>query len=144
VEVIADSGGVYAIYDGGDEHHERVSSFLRTHRPTIFIPAPLLGELGYMLAEWLGEPAVVQFLKDLQDGAYTLIDLTRNDIQVALAVLTKHPRLKLGLCDASVVAVAQRLLINQILTVDRKHFRIVKNAKGKAFELLPWDVASSR
>ena len=141
MEIIADSGGVYAIYDSADEHHERVSSFLRTHPSTILIPAPLIGELGYMLAEWLGESAVVQFLKDLQDGAFTLIDVTAADLQLALAVLAKHPRLKLGLCDACVVAVAQRLSIGRILTVDREHFRIVRNAKGKPFELMPWDLA---
>ena len=141
MEVVADSGGVYAIYDASDEHHTRVSAFLRTHTPTILIPAPLLGELGHMLAEWLGESAVLQFLHDLDDGAYTLIDLTANDVQLILAVLAKYPRLSLGLCDASVVAVAQRLSIDRILTVDQKHFRVVRNAKGKPFELLPWDLA---
>lgn len=140
MEVVADSGGVYAIYDRSDEHHERVVSFLRTHAPTILIPAPLLGGLGYVLAEWLGEEAVVQFLKDLTEGAYKLIDLTARDIQLALAVLAKHPRLKLGLCDACVTAVAQGLSIDRILTVDRKHLRIVRTAKGKPFDLLPGDL----
>ena len=140
MEIVADSGGVYAIYDGRDQHHERVAAFLRTHAPKILIPAPLLGELGYMLAEWLGEAAVVQFLEDLADGAFTLIELTPGDIELAVATLAKYPRLRLGLCDAWVIAMAQRLSIDRILTVDRKHFRVVRTAKGKPFELLPWDV----
>ena len=104
------------------------------------IPAPLLGELGYMLAEWLGESALVQFLSDLEDGAFTLVSLSRDELRGAKAVLGKYPRLKLGLCDACVVAVAQTRSLERILTVDRKHFRIVKNGQGKSFELAPWDL----
>ena len=140
MEVIADSGTIYAIYDSADQHHARISSFLRLHSPTILLPSPLLGELGYMLAEWLGEVAVVQFLKDLDAGVYTLVDLTPSDTQLALAVLAKHPRLKLGLCDSVVAAMAQHLSINRIFTADQKHFRIVRNAKGEPFELVPWDL----
>ena len=141
MEVIADSGAIYAIYDRADEHHKTISSFLRSYTPTILLPSPLLGELGYMLAEWLGEAAVLQFLSDLEDGVYTLVDPSFKDIQLARIVLAKHARLKLGLCDAWVAAAAQRLNINQLMTVDRKHFRVVKNSKGKPFQLMPWDLA---
>lgn len=45
--------------------------------------------------------------------------------------------LGLGLVDASVVAVAERLGITQIATLDHRHFRVVRPRHIDAFELLP-------
>ena len=42
--------------------------------------------------------------------------------------------------DASVVAVAERLGTDRILTVDQRDFRVVRSARGKAFYLLPGDL----
>jgi len=140
VEVVADSGAIYALYDRADEHHKAVSAFLQTYTPNILIPTALLGEIGYMLAEWLGERALIEFLIDLERGAFTLVDLKIADVQLAREILAKYPRLKLGFCDACVMAMANRLSVNRILTADQRHFRVVKHSKGKAFVLLPWDL----
>jgi predicted nucleic acid-binding protein len=46
----------------------------------------------------------------------------------------------LGLADASLVALAQRLGTIEIATLDERHFRAVQPlAAGKAFRLLPAD-----
>jgi predicted nucleic acid-binding protein len=45
--------------------------------------------------------------------------------------------LGLGLVDASVIAVAERLEITQIATLDHRHFRVVRPRHVAAFELLP-------
>jgi uncharacterized protein len=46
----------------------------------------------------------------------------------------------LGLADASLVAVAERLGTIDIATLDERHFRAVRPlAGGKAFRLLPAD-----
>ena len=47
--------------------------------------------------------------------------------------------LNLGLCDAAVIALAERLKIDTILTVDERDFRILRTAPGRAFRLLPAD-----
>ena len=39
-------------------------------REQIHLPAPVLGELGYMLGEWLGTKGLLQFLADMTEGAY--------------------------------------------------------------------------
>jgi uncharacterized protein len=57
---------------------------------------------------------------------------------VRVAELTKaYGDLPLGTVDASVVALAERLRITQIATLDRKHFSVVKPLHVEAFELLP-------
>lgn len=47
---------------------------------------------------------------------------------------------RLGLADASLVALAERLATIDIATLDERHFRAVRPlANGKAFRLLPAD-----
>jgi predicted nucleic acid-binding protein len=43
----------------------------------------------------------------------------------------------LGTTDASVIAVAERLHITEIATLDRRHFAAVRPAHCKALTLLP-------
>ncbi len=54
----------------------------------------------------------------------------------ALAVARKRP--ELGLVDASLVALAQRLRTNRIATLD-DHFRTLTTRNGKPFAILPDD-----
>ena len=43
----------------------------------------------------------------------------------------------LGTVDASVIALAERLKVSQIATLDHRHFSVVRPAHVEAFELLP-------
>jgi uncharacterized protein len=43
----------------------------------------------------------------------------------------------LGVTDASVVAVAERLKITEVATLDRRHFHAITPAHAAALELLP-------
>ena len=43
----------------------------------------------------------------------------------------------LGVADASVIAIAERLGITRIASIDHRHMRAVKPAHCDAFELLP-------
>ncbi|MDQ2738090.1 MAG: VapC toxin family PIN domain ribonuclease, partial [Actinomycetota bacterium] len=45
--------------------------------------------------------------------------------------------LPLGAVDATVIAVAERLGITEIATLDRRHFSVVRPAHVEAFTLLP-------
>jgi predicted nucleic acid-binding protein len=45
--------------------------------------------------------------------------------------------LPLGTVDASVVTAAERLGVQEIATVDRRHFSVVRPSHGAAFTLLP-------
>ena len=52
-------------------------------------------------------------------------------------LVRQYDDLRLGTVDASVVVLAERMRTRQILTLDRRHFSVVKDAKGQAFELQP-------
>ncbi|MGH7918638.1 MAG: PIN domain-containing protein [Candidatus Dormibacteraceae bacterium] len=51
-------------------------------------------------------------------------------------LVARYRALPLGTVDASVVTTAERLGIEEIATVDRRHFTVVRPAYADAFTLL--------
>jgi predicted nucleic acid-binding protein len=137
--IIADSGAVYALYDRKDRHHAAVARVLDRERGLVIIPSAILGELDYLLREPLGTEAEIDFIESLISGAFTLENLTSEDITRCHELITTYRTLDLGLADAAVIATAERLQIDRILTVDERDFRAVRSRKGRAFVLLPAD-----
>ncbi|MBI2193158.1 MAG: hypothetical protein HYU36_14355 [Planctomycetes bacterium] len=56
-------------------------------------------------------------------------------------LVRRYRDLDLGLADAAVVAVAERLQIRRVLTLDEHEFRTMLPKDGRPFILLPSDAA---
>ena len=52
-------------------------------------------------------------------------------------LVEQYVSLPLGIVDAAVIAIAERLNLTEVATVDRKHFSIVRPRHVSAFRLLP-------
>ena len=52
-------------------------------------------------------------------------------------LIEQHADLGLGGTDASLVAVAERLAITDIATIDHRHFSVVRPNHAAAFRILP-------
>jgi predicted nucleic acid-binding protein len=138
--IVADSGAIYGLYDRRDASHERLRAAIEAARDRIIVPAPTLAEIDYLLRARLGNAALLSFLKDIQEGAFAVESVSLADLRRCAALITKYNNLDLGLSDASVVAVAERLGVNRILTVDERDFRTLRSVHGKSFRLLPADL----
>jgi predicted nucleic acid-binding protein len=134
--IIADSGAVYALYDRRDAFHARVRKAVEAARERLILPAPTLGEIDYLLRVRLGNAALLRFLEDIQEGAFTVEALTLADFARCAALIAKYSSLDLGLADASVAAIAERTTGSRILTVDQRDFRAIRSASGKPFGLV--------
>jgi uncharacterized protein len=135
--IVADSGAVYGLYDRRDASHARLRAAVETERDVLVLPTPTLGEIDYLLRVRLGNAALLRFLADIQEGAFVVESLTLGDLRRCAALVSKYNDLDLGLADASVVAVAERIGTDRILTVDFRDFRVIRSARGKPFRLLP-------
>ncbi len=61
------------------------------------------------------------------------------DIRRCRELIATYRNLDLGLADASVVGVAERLGVRRVLTVDQRHFRAVRRREGPAAPpTAPW------
>ena len=82
-------------------------------------------------------------LKDVAEGVYRLERFTVEDLDEARDILEQYRDLKLGLADASVVVLARRHGVHDLLTLDERHFRAVLGPGGRPFRILPADAPAA-
>ena len=85
----------------------------------------------------LGPRAEVLFLGDLAAGVITTEAVHASDWQRIAELVWVYRDLPLGTVDASLVAAAERLNIDTVATLDRRHFGVVQPSHVEAFQLLP-------
>lgn len=139
MSAVLDSGAIYALYDADDAHHLRVRRVIEHERGPLIVPSALQAEVDYLLRAFLGVDAEVHFIDDVRSGFYTLAHLTEADLARCRAIVAQYRDSDIGLADASVIATAERLGIERIVTVDERHFRMVRAAQHQTFTLLPAD-----
>ena len=100
----------------------------------------VLAELDYLLMRHIGHRAQNAFLEEVARGAYRLEPFDANDVARAKEVLERYADLSVGLADASLVVLAERHGVAEILTLDRRHFRAMRFAGLKQFRILPMDI----
>ena len=76
-------------------------------------------------------------MRSLADGDFTTVDLTVADFARMADLVVTYGSLPLGTTDASVVAVAERLKVAEVATLDRRHFTVVRPSHVNALTLLP-------
>jgi predicted nucleic acid-binding protein len=109
--LLLDTGGwLYAL--AGDEPYARA---LKDARPAI-VPGLVLAEVDWHLRKRRADMA--RLLREVTQGAYAYEPVTLDDVARAAQVEKKFRDLDVGLVDASIVALAERLGASRILTID--------------------------
>lgn len=90
-----------------------------------------------MLSTRRGPQLEAAFLEDISEGVLELAELTTSDIRRMAELVRKYASLPLGVADASVVALAERMNISTIATIDRRDFSIVRPRHIGAFTIVP-------
>lgn len=139
--LICDTGGVYAIHDADDPHHAAVKFVVEVERGQLFLPVILLAEIDYLLTSRLGVDAALDFLDSVERGAFALLPPSAEDIVRCRELIVQYRDLNVGIADASVVATAERLGIQRLLTVDQRHFRAITPRHWSHFVILPADAS---
>jgi uncharacterized protein len=135
---LLDSGFLYAQLNGKDDYHAKVSAAAKiAEKEPIVLPVPALTEVTYLLQRDLGIEAVAAFLENLSETDLILETPAAEDYRRAAEILRKYDDANIDFVDACIVAIAERLEITKILTVDRRHFSIFKPLHCTAFEILP-------
>ena len=135
---ILDSGFVYAQLNGKDDWHQRVSEVtLAAEREAIFLPIPAITEISFLLQRDLGIESVADFVETLADTSVILEVPTPEDYVRSSHILRKYNDANIDFVNACIVAMAERLNITKILTVDRRHFGIFRPKHCDSFEILP-------
>lgn len=135
--LICDTSGLVAYFDASDAHHADVAAAISAD-PGPFVVSPyVLAELDYLLATRRGVQEELAALSELSGGAWDLPACETRDVRRAQGVIDRYRDQNIGLADASLVILAARYRTDRVLTLDHRHFGVVRTMAGKAFTLLP-------
>jgi predicted nucleic acid-binding protein len=87
----------------------------------------VLGEIGYLLQSRVGPQAEVTFLKSFNDDGFHIAELEDQDLRRMAELVETYSDLPLGIVDAAVIAIAERLRLTEIATLDHRHFTVVRH-----------------
>jgi predicted nucleic acid-binding protein len=135
--ILADTGAMIALMDRDDRHHQAVAAIYRAKADAWLLPWAILPEVDYLVTTQIGPRAQDVWLRDLASGAFAVEWARNGDLEAAERIHRRYEALRLGLVDATVMALAERLKAEAIVTLDLRHFGAVR-IKG-APRLLPRD-----
>jgi len=134
--LILDTGPVVAALNASDPDHERCASLI-TRTADLILPGTVLVEVDYWLVKLAGPRVWSEFVADIVGGAYRVVHPTEADLIRAAELELAYEELRLGLVDASIVALCERLRERRLATLDRRHFSVVRPRHCPHLDLLP-------
>ena len=135
--LVLDTGPILALLDAGDEAHERSVTMVEEIGEDLVVPMCVLVEVDYWVRKLLAEDTWRVFVEDVASGAYRLEPLSLQDLERAAELERDYRDLDLGLVDASVIALCERLGETKVATLDRRDFSVVRPKHCEALMLLP-------
>jgi predicted nucleic acid-binding protein len=125
--VIVDAGFLIALFDDTDPLHARCRAFLRDYRGRFLTTEAVIAESMALLAtrqqfrclEWLGDAGRAGLLE---------VDREPLDFGAIEKLARKYADQPMDFADASVVLLAARTGVREILTADRRDFAVYRLA----------------
>ena len=128
--IVVDAGPLIALFDRDDRHHRRAVEFVRDRRARLVTNLPVLTEAAFMLG------FSVEARRDLLWWAHRSLDIdqgTSADLPRIIALLEKYRDMRADFADVSLMALAERLSVSRVASVDRD-FAIYRMAGKRRFE----------
>jgi uncharacterized protein len=137
--IVVDTSGLLALIDPMQHDHKRVAAFVEHERGPFLLSTFILAELDYLLSTRVSVDAELAFLRRVGAGDYAVESFDDDEITAAAGLIERYRGQGIGLADASLVILAARAETNRILTLDERHFRMIRPVRGGAFTILPAD-----
>ena len=135
--LVVDTSGLVAFFDASDAHHRACAAAIADDDGPFVVSPYVVAELDYLLATRRGIHAELAALSELAGGAWELPAIGPADMAELRDVVERYGDLDIGAADASLVVLARRYRTERLLTLDRRHFAVVRTAEGRAFTVLP-------
>lgn len=135
--LIIDTGVLLAAADDNDPAHQACCDEIETTTAALITTPLVVAETGYLIDRQLGPTAEAAFYRSIANGDLIVEHLTATDWQRVAELVESYADFPLGGTDASIVAIAERLGITRVATLDRRHFQAVRPVHCEAFALVP-------
>ena len=137
--MLVDSSALLAAMFHDQRRHSECGQILSESGGPLVLSPIVLAEMDYLITKLATITEEIRFLGDVASGAYELALFRAEDIARAREVIEQYSDLGIGLADASIVVLSEKLDVLDLLTLDERHFRALRGAGGRPFRILPAD-----
>ena len=135
--MIIDTSALLAYFDTDEPDHRAVTSLIDDADEPLIVSPYVVAELDYLVASRLGVAAEVAVLAELASGAWDLPAIDAEGLRDARTVVERYADQQIGVADASNVVLAARYRTKTIVTLDRRHFDVLRPLDGGRFMVMP-------
>lgn len=135
--LIVDTGPLVAYLNRNDPDHARCAALLESRTDDLLVTPYVVTEACYLVGKYVGAQAEINLVEALATGDLNQVEITVSDLVRMAELMRQYAGFPLGVADASVFAVAERLKASEVATLDQRHFRAVTPAHVTALKLLP-------
>lgn len=132
---IVDASALYASIDSSEPEHAACLDALQDPNYRLVIPMLAVTEASYLIESRLGTHVDALFIEGLA-RVETECPTSEDWARIA-ELMRQYADWPLGAVDASLVALAERLDAEIVITLDRRHFSAVRPRHRTAFRVLP-------
>ena len=133
--LLVDTGVLFALADRSDAWHRKARTFLASIHDTLLVPVTVLPEVAYLLHERIGPGAERAFVRAIAERELAVEEVQMRDWRRIEELMGEYEAI--GMVDASVAALAERLKLSSIATTDRRHFAAIRPKHVERFTLVP-------
>jgi hypothetical protein len=123
-----------ALFDPSDGSHERCRAALEEFRGRFVTSWPVLTEAFHFLDRLVARTLLWDFV--LSD-AVRVEEVMRSDLGRMRVLMEQYADLPMDFADASLVALAERLKVFRVFTLDRRGFAVFRPRHAESFQIFP-------
>ena len=124
--VIVDTSALLAYFDSHEPDHAAVAGVFEGSTEPLVVSPYVVAETDYLVATRHGTDAELAVLAELAGGAWELPAFEAADLVAARELIERYADQTIGVADASLVVLAARYRTSTIVTLDRRHFGVVR------------------
>lgn len=126
---IIDAGPLIALFAKDDEHHQDMTAFLKGYVGELITSWPVVTETTHLLSQ--NHHLQIAFLDWIRLGGLQIIDIHLSDLNRIIELSKKYKDIPMDLADASLVVLAEKNRVSNIISIDSDYdiYRIFKKEK---------------
>ena len=133
---LTDTGPLVAIVNVGEVTHVRCNTLLSQLRAPLLTTWPCMTEAMYLLGKAGGYPFQIALWRLRTSGVLIVHELSLQEADRMQILMDQYRDAPMDLADASLVAVAETLSLQTVITIDR-HFYAYRIGDKQAFQVVP-------
>ncbi|MGQ0549755.1 MAG: type II toxin-antitoxin system VapC family toxin [Armatimonadota bacterium] len=133
--LVLDTGAFVALIDRSEKRHADCVVVLEHWRGHILTTEPVLTETLYLVGpRWQAQKVCLEFFLR---GAFHLAPSSRASLQRVATLMEQYQDLPMDFADATLVALAEDLRVDQIFTLDHRGFSTYRLGGRRPFRIVP-------